>query len=112
MLGGIVGTFDEDQPLLAMLGRVIEFALGRGYALRILQTVFVAEEAEVNIASRHFGEIHFVRSPIGRRQILKQKDIEEAPQQRIAVDVILQRRRSAASSFCTLLMKMRCMRPA
>ena len=45
MLGRIFGAFDKDQPLFAKPGGMGELAVRRRYTLRILKTVFVAEEA-------------------------------------------------------------------
>ncbi len=89
--GRIVGPFDEDEARFAKLAGVIELAVGRGNATGIFETVFVTEQAKINIASRHFIEIDRIGPAVGRGQIFKQEDFKEATQQRITMKVFLER---------------------
>jgi len=51
MTAFIVGALDVDKPVLALRARQIKLALGRRYALRILEAVVVPEQPDVQVAA-------------------------------------------------------------
>jgi hypothetical protein len=83
----IVGAFDEDQPMLATARGHVEFPLGRRDAFRVLKAVLAPEQAHVHIAALHFVQVHLVGAAVGGWDFLKQKQLEESPQQRIAAQI-------------------------
>lgn len=92
MAAFVVGALDIDHPVLAFGARQVELALGRRDALRILETVVVPEQPDEHVAAPHFVEIQLIRATVGGRHVLEQEDLEEAPHQRIATQVIAQGR--------------------
>ena len=87
----VVSPHEVDQPGFARRSRAVELALSRRQSLRVLEPVLVAKQPQVNPAPVHLIQIHITRSPVRRRQIFEQEHLEEPPQQRIALNVILQR---------------------
>ena len=92
---------------LRRAGGLVELAFGGRKAGGIFVAVFLTEQADVNRATANFVKINIIRPAVGGGQILEQENVEEPPEQRIAANEIANARRSSASSFCTLLMKMR-----
>ena len=77
--------FDEHQPGFALGRGAVEFALGRGNAFGVLETIVVAEQAEIHVSRVHFRQIEFIGPTTGGRHILEQEHVEEAAQQRVMV---------------------------
>ena len=90
MLVLVAHPFDINQARLALLSCNIEFTLSWRQSCRIFPAVFVCEQTQVNIAVMDFLKIDFVSPPVGSRQVLEQKDIEEFSKQWISANVIAQ----------------------
>ena len=79
------GPFDKDQSHFAEAGGLVEFEMRGGKSVLIFQSVFIAEETEIEVAVPDFIEIDGFGSPVGCGDIaLEEEGLEEAAQQRIA----------------------------
>ena len=84
-------VLDEDETLAAARGRVIELALGRRDALRILESVLRAEEADVDRRTLDLGEEHRARFAIRRRKIFEEKHLEALVEELVAAHKVAER---------------------
>jgi hypothetical protein len=92
-VSAIVGlAFDEDQPLDATCGGTIELALGGRKAFRPLGAVLPAEESEVDRGPVDLLEVDVVGTPVTRRKLLEQEDVEEPSQEWVRSHVVGDRR--------------------
>ncbi len=82
-----------DQPEACSLRwQHVEFVLGGRDSLIIFPAIFIGKQAEVDIAVTDFIQVHAVGFTIGSRQIFEQKQVEEASEQWVGVNVITQAR--------------------
>src|SRR5207237_6107478 len=77
-------VLDEDETLASACGGAIELALGRRDALRILESVLRAEEADVDRRMLDLGEEHRARFTIRRRKIFEEKHLEALTEELVA----------------------------
>ena len=91
MSGGVLVAFDEDQTLFPGGGGPVELALSGRQALGVLVTVIVAEQAQIYVTAVHLFQVDLIGPPAGGGQVLEQEHVEEAAQEGIALDVVLQR---------------------
>ena len=89
--GGVLVAFDEDQTLFPGGGGAVELAFGGRQALGVLVAVLVAEQAQVYVATVHLFQIDLIGPAARGGQVLEQEHVEEAAQEGIALDVVLQR---------------------
>ena len=92
MLLLVIRAFDENQPMLVPPGGQFKFPFRRRNPLRVLEAVFVAEQAHIDIAPFDLIEINVVRPAVGGGDFFKEKRLKEPAQQRIAAQIIPQRR--------------------
>jgi hypothetical protein len=84
----VVGALDEDQADLSSRRCAVEFSFDGGGAIRVF-AVIISKETHVNAAAVDFAQVDIISPSIGDRQVFEQKHIEEATQQRIPMNVIL-----------------------
>ena len=83
----VVRPLDIDEPCLAPLGGTIKLPRSGRNSRRIFVTVFVTEQAEIEIALIHLIEIDLIGTTIRRGQLLEQEHLKEPAQQRVALDI-------------------------
>ena len=82
----IIGTFDKNKALFSSGRGSVELALCGGEAGGIRRAVVVAEDADIDGAAIHFGEINIVGVAVGGGQVFEKKDFKKAAQEHIALD--------------------------
>ena len=89
--GRVLVALDEDQALLPGGGGPVELALRGRQPLGVFIAVFVAEQAQVDVAAVHLLQVDLIGATVGSRQVLEEEHIEEPAQEGISLDVVLQR---------------------
>ena len=80
---------DEDQAGFAEAAGLPVFEMGGREALVVFPAVFLAEDAEVEVALADLVEIDSVGAPVGSRDIaLEEKGLEEAAQQGVSGKIV------------------------
>ena len=67
---------------------MVEFTLGRGNPFRVLATVFLTKQTDIDIATLDFFQVQVVRTTVRCWNVLKQKQIEESPKQGVAAEEV------------------------
>jgi hypothetical protein len=59
-----------------------------GYATLVFPSVLISQHGQINVRSANLLQINGVGPPVGSRQILKEKDVEEPSEERIIPEVV------------------------
>jgi hypothetical protein len=96
----IVRTFHKDQPWFAGFGGAFKFSLRGRDTHGILETIFISKNSDIKITPVQLFDINGVYPAVTSREILKQEDAEEAPQEWITFDERLHR----PAFFCKFIL--------
>ena len=92
MPGTVVLALDEDQAVDAEGTRMVELPFRRRNVGTILAAIAPAEQSYIDVATLDFIQIERVWPLVRGRGVFKQEHVEKSAQQRIAENIIAQRR--------------------
>ena len=90
--GAVVLALDKDQAVDAEGTRPVKLSFCRRDAGFILAAIAKAEQAYIDVALRDFVQIERVRPLVQGRDILEQEHVKKLAQQRVAENIVAQRR--------------------
>lgn len=82
----VIVSLDKDQPVFAGCGGPVELMLRGRKSLGVFMAVAVADQAEIDIAAVHLGQVDFIRPPPRCGKILEQEHLTESAEQGVVFE--------------------------